>query len=191
MRCSNRHVGRSAAIRREMCLSNSRVARNTRCTTEDHAQSTLDCPGPQNQTKDYRHCKDYRWQSPAPTHLDPIDIAAWTVSCWMIAAPGAVRSATTLSTRFGCAQLSTCSLLTPFRNPNTSSNVLRLKGSKPVFSDQRNVPAGWMGVLAALDEVDPCVTHRSCARLEIWVERNCFLRFLDGAGGPFSSDPVL
>ena len=95
----------------------------------------------------------------------------------MMAGPGAERSATTLST--SCPS---CSILTPFRNPNTSSSVLWTRG---------RVPAVWMEVLAAWDEVDPCVTHNSCGQLDTCAESNCLRMFLDGSGGPTSSDPVL
>ena len=60
----------------------------------------------------------------------------------------------------------------------------------PLFLDQRHalrrveVPAAW-------DEVEPCVSHNSCEKLETWAESNSLIMFLDGMGGPFSSDLVL
>ena len=34
-------------------------------------------------------------------------------------------------------------------------------------------------------------SHNSCAALEDWARSICLIMFLDGTGGPFSSDPVL
>ena len=51
--------------------------------------------------------------------------------------------------------------------------------------------AGWMEVSSAWDVVEPRVKHNSCDTLQEWVKSTCLILFLDGAGGPFSSDPVL
>ena len=53
------------------------------------------------------------------------------------------------------------------------------------------VPAEWVEVPAAWEVVEPRVKHNSCDTLKEWAKSNCLIMFLDGTGGPFSSDPVL
>ena len=46
-------------------------------------------------------------------------------------------------------------------------------------------------MLAAWDAVEPGVKHNSFDTSKEWARNNCLTVFLDGTGGPFSSDPVL
>ena len=67
----------------------------------------------------------------------------------------------------------------------------REKNMSPCFWTRGTVAAEWMEVPAAWEFVEPRVKHNSCDALKEWAKRNCLIMFLDGTGGPFSSDPVL
>ena len=96
----------------------------------------------------------------------------------MKAVSDAERSATILSTKSGF-----CLVIRAIPQSENSTG--------PCFWTAGTVPAEWMEVLAAWDAVEPGVEHNSCDTLKEWTNNNCLIMFLDGTGGPFSSDPVL
>ena len=67
----------------------------------------------------------------------------------------------------------------------------REKNTSPRFWTRGMVPAERIEVLAAWEAVEPRVKHNSCDTLKEWARSISLIMFLDGTGGPVSTDPEL
>ena len=94
-------------------------------------------------------------------------------------------------------QVWSCPVINAIPHDNTRNSQHLFQGAKRekntslCFWTSGMVPVEWMEVLPAWDVVEPRVKHNSCDTLKEWAKSNCLIMFLDGTGGPFSSDFVL